>query len=65
MPQILALMVDLEDDPEWTVADEIDEDDSDRFFLYTTSDTCKLFFQFKCKTLLGSILLFTRDVEFY
>lgn len=31
MPQILALMVDLEDDPEWSVADEIDEDDNDRF----------------------------------
>jgi len=31
VPQILALMVDLEDDPEWSVADEIEEDDNDRY----------------------------------
>jgi len=29
VPQILALMVDLEDDPEWSVADDIEEEDSD------------------------------------
>jgi len=31
VPQILALMVDLEDEPDWSVADEIEEDDNDRF----------------------------------
>jgi len=30
VPQVLALMVDLEDDAEWSVSDEIDEDDNDR-----------------------------------
>jgi len=30
VPQVLALMVDLEDDPEWSVSEEIDEDDNDR-----------------------------------
>jgi len=33
VPQILALMVDLEDDPDWSVADEIEEDDNDRLLL--------------------------------
>ena len=33
MPQILALMVDLEDDAEWSVSEEIDEDDNDRLLL--------------------------------
>jgi len=38
VPQILALMVDLEDEPDWSVADEIDEDDNDRsaFLLHTS-----------------------------
>ena len=30
VPQILALMVDLEEDAEWSVSDEIEEDESDR-----------------------------------
>jgi len=30
VPQILALMVDLDDEPDWSVADEIEEDDNDR-----------------------------------
>lgn len=30
VPQILALMVDIEDDPEWSTADEIEEEDNDR-----------------------------------
>jgi len=32
VPQILALMVDLEDEPDWSVADEIEEDDNDRCY---------------------------------
>ena len=30
VPQILAMMVDLEDDPDWSTSDEIEEEDSDR-----------------------------------
>ena len=33
VPQILALMVDLEDDPDWSTTDEIEEEDNDRFIL--------------------------------
>ncbi|XP_070538592.1 importin-5-like [Ptychodera flava] len=29
VPQMLAMMVDLEDDPEWSVSDEVDDDDND------------------------------------
>jgi hypothetical protein len=30
VPQILLMMVDLEDDPDWSVQDEIDDEDEDR-----------------------------------
>lgn len=30
MPQMLAMMVDLEDDEEWSMADELEDDDFDR-----------------------------------
>ena len=30
VPQILAMMVDLEDDPEWSVQDEIEDEDEER-----------------------------------
>lgn len=30
MPQMLAMMVDLEDDDEWAMADELEDDDFDR-----------------------------------
>jgi len=30
VPQVLQLMTDLDDDPEWSVGDEIVEEDSDR-----------------------------------
>ena len=29
VPQILAMMVDLDDDPEWSVQDEIEDEDED------------------------------------
>lgn len=35
IPLVLNLMTDLEEDPEWSVSDEIIEDDSDRYFLTT------------------------------
>ena len=28
---MLAMMVDLEDDPEWSVSDELEDDDSERY----------------------------------
>jgi hypothetical protein len=30
VPQILAMMVDLDDDPEWSVQDEIEDEDEER-----------------------------------
>ena len=30
VPQMLAMMVDMEDDPEWSTSDDIDDDDCDR-----------------------------------
>lgn len=30
VPQMLAMMVDLEDDDEWAMADELEDDDFDR-----------------------------------
>lgn len=33
VPQMLAMMVDLEDDDEWAMADELEDDDFDRFSL--------------------------------
>ena len=30
VPQILAMMVDLEEDPEWSTSDEVEEEDNDR-----------------------------------
>lgn len=30
VPETLALMVDLEDDPEWSIQDETDDDDIER-----------------------------------
>ena len=30
VPQILAMMVDLEEDPEWPTSDEVEEEDNDR-----------------------------------
>jgi hypothetical protein len=30
VPQILAMMIDLDDDPEWSVQDEIDDEDEER-----------------------------------
>lgn len=38
VPQVLLLMTDLEDDPEWSVADEIIEEDNDRSVLTTHYD---------------------------
>lgn len=31
VPQILAMMIDLDDDPEWSVQDEIDDEDEERY----------------------------------
>ena len=31
VPQILAMMVDLEEDPEWSTSDEVEEEDNDRW----------------------------------
>lgn len=31
VPQMLAMMVDLEDDDEWAMADELEDDDFDRY----------------------------------
>ena len=31
MPQVLGMMVELEEDPDWAVADEIDDEDNDRY----------------------------------
>ena len=31
VPQILAMMVDLEEDPEWSTSDEVEEEDSDKY----------------------------------
>ena len=30
VPQMLAMMVDLEEDPEWSTTDDLDDDDCDR-----------------------------------
>ena len=30
VPQILAMMIDLDDDPEWSIQDEIDDEDEER-----------------------------------
>jgi len=30
---MLAMMVDLEDDPEWSISDELDDEDSERYSL--------------------------------
>ena len=42
VPQVLRMMVELEEDPDWAVADEIEDEDNDRcgkilscFFLVT------------------------------
>ena len=31
------MMVDLEDDPEWSVSDELDDEDSERYPLFASS----------------------------
>ena len=31
VPEMLALMVDLEDDPEWSVSDELEDEDAERY----------------------------------
>ena len=31
VPEMLALMVDLEDDPEWSVSDELEDEDGERY----------------------------------
>ncbi len=31
VPQILAMMVDLDDDPEWSIQDEIEDEDEERY----------------------------------
>lgn len=36
VPQMLAMMVDLEEDEEWSMADELEDDDFDRYSLATT-----------------------------
>ena len=33
MPQVLRLMVDLEEEDDWAIQDEVEDDDSDRFVL--------------------------------
>lgn len=38
---MLAMMVDLEDDPEWSVSDELDDEDSERYLM-------TFFFILKC-----------------
>lgn len=30
VPQILAMMIDLDDDPEWSIQDEIEDEDEER-----------------------------------
>lgn len=30
VPQMLAMMVDMEDDPEWSTSDDVEDDDCDR-----------------------------------
>ena len=30
VPEMLAMMVDLEDDPEWSVSDDLDDEDAER-----------------------------------
>ena len=40
--QILIMMVDLEEDAEWTVSDDADDEDSDRYILYTCSEESTL-----------------------
>jgi hypothetical protein len=42
------MMVDLDDDPEWSVQDEIEDEDEERF-LYKN---CLLFFRFYLKKLI-------------
>ena len=42
---MLAMMVDLEDDPEWSISDELDDEDSERYLLFVFSSfkvTCKV-----------------------
>ena len=31
VPEMLAMMVDLEDDPEWSVSDDLDDEDTERY----------------------------------
>lgn len=38
VPQMLAMMVDLEDDDEWAMADELEDDDFDRYNLMTITN---------------------------
>lgn len=33
VPEMLAMMVDLEDDPEWSVSDDLDDEDTERYNL--------------------------------
>lgn len=33
VPQLLAMMVDLEDDPDWSKSDEIEDEDYERYLL--------------------------------
>ena len=32
---MLAMMVDLEDDPDWSVSDDLDDEDNDRYFQFS------------------------------
>lgn len=46
VPEMLAMMVDLEDDPEWSVSDEVDDEDSERYhcyFSYICVEVCSAF----------------------
>ena len=41
------MMVDLEDDPEWSISDELDDEDSERYSLFLSS------FKVKARVKLG------------
>jgi hypothetical protein len=40
VPQILAMMVDLEDDPEWSIQDEIEDEDEERLDFINLNRFC-------------------------
>jgi len=44
VPQVLGMMVELEEDPDWAVADEIEDEDNDRCVtVYTYSPPHRLY----------------------